>query len=499
MKNLKRASWTMGLGLAMLVLALPAAAYVGSDTCGGCHPGLHAQWVDSGHPYKLTELFGAAPVDDFPAFSYYPNDAVDPPDGYTWDDVTFTIGGYGWKMRWIDDQGYIVTSGAAEALVQYNFETQTWATYHTGDEPGTKPYNCGGCHTTGWVADEDWADDNDLSDNQNGLPGMHGTFFAGGVHCEQCHGEGDDHVNDPYGVEMMVDDSSEFCGQCHTRDAENHIAASGGFIRHHEQFDEWLHSPHVNGPGCNTCHDPHSSVKFDDVAQGTGTLTTCAECHPDEAEHSEHNGFPECTDCHMPMASKSAVAFQPYQGDIMTHIFAINIAPVGRTDGMFTEDGGFVQEDAEGQSKVTLDFACYGCHQDESGAGGTFSMKTLVELSDMATNIHGTSTGIDDQPGELVEDQVPASTVLLGAYPNPFNPNTRIAFEVDREQRLSIEVYDMAGRLVRQLADQVFTPGMHSADWRGVDQRGQNVPSGTYLATLRGENIVASQKMMLVR
>ena len=49
---------------------------------------------------------------------------------------------------------------------------------------------------------------------------------------------------------------------------------------------------------------------------------------------------------------------------------------------MFTEDGMYVLEDAQGQAQVTLDFACYGCHRDEAGQGGTFSTKTLAHLAE---------------------------------------------------------------------------------------------------------------------
>jgi len=382
----------------LLMFAASASAYVGADVCNYCHSTIHAKWSDSGHPYKLTEIFGAPPTGDFPPFSAYPNDPVDPPLGYTWNDVSYTIGGYGWKMRWIDSQGYIVTSGAAENPTQYNFANGSWVNYETGNEPGTKPYNCGRCHTTGWVSDDDWDTDGDLSDNQNGLPGMHGTFFAGGVQCEQCHGEGDSHVNNPYGVDMVINTNAELCGQCHYRDSDHHIAVSGGFIKHHEQYDEWLHSPHSDpgGPGCVQCHDPHSSVIYDDEAAGEGVLPAadCAGCHPDEAAVNAHNGYPTCTDCHMPMASKSAVAWNSHKADLKTHIFAINPAPVDKTEGLFNEAGNFVLEDANGKSRMTLDFACYGCHKDPNGEGGNFSVKTLEELSAKATGIHNDGTAV---------------------------------------------------------------------------------------------------------
>ena len=489
MTNGARPRFLLILAAILLMTTTQVVAYVGSDACQFCHASKYNMWVESGHPYKLTEIFDEAPIDQFPMFSQYPNDPVDPPAGYTWSDITYTIGGYGWKMRWIDSNGYIVTSGAAADLVQYNFENDSWVTYHTEDEPGTKPYDCGGCHTTGWVANPD---PSDLSGNQDGLPGMWGTFFAGGVHCEQCHGEADDHVGDPNNVDMVVDDSSELCGQCHTRDPENHIAASGGFIKHHEQYDEWLHSPHVAGPGCNTCHDPHASVKFDDEAVGNGNLTSCEDCHAEQAAFSEHIGLPACTDCHMPKASKSAVAVHDYQGDIPTHIWSINTAPVGKTEGMFNAEGNFVLEDADGQSRITLDFACYGCHRDPDGVGGIYSMKTLSELSDMATNIHGTAVGVP-------RNAIPAAVALNNAYPNPFNPRTTVSFNVGRSQHVTVSVYNMAGQQVALLADQVYAAGEHTTDWQGRNTLGQNVASGTYLVNIRAGDVSESVKIQLVR
>lgn len=469
----------------LLMITTPVMAYVGSDVCSNCHDSHYERWDDSGHPYELIKIFGASPDLSFPFFSAFPNDPVEPPQGYTWSDISYTIGGYGWKMRWIDSAGYIITGIENN---QYNFENQTWSNYHSGEAPGTKPYNCGPCHTTGWVDSDDGNPDN----NQDGLEGMLGTFFAGGVHCEQCHGPGDSHVNDPHNVDMVLDSSSELCGQCHSRDLEHHILASNGFIKQHEQYDEWLHSPHVTGPGCNTCHDPHSSVKFEAMAPGQGTIVTCEDCHPEQAASNVHNGFPTCTDCHMPKASMSAVIHSDYRGDLKTHIWSINTAPVGKVEGMFTEDGMYVLEDAQGQAQVTLDFACYGCHQDEAGQGGTMSMKTLEELAAFASNIHGTLSGVEP-------DAVPSVVTLTNAYPNPFNPRTKVSFTVDSVQRITLNVYDMAGQQVALLTDQVYDAGMHTVDWDGKNTLGQDVASGTYLVNIRAQSVSESLKIQLVR
>ncbi|MBC8423862.1 hypothetical protein H8E07_07035 [bacterium] len=381
--------------------------FVGSDSCNNAachaadktHADVYAMWEQSGHPYKLTKIDGAAPVDQFPSFSGYPNDSVDPPLGFDWSDITYTIGGYGWKMRWINSDGWIVT-GQHEN--QYNFENQTWSDYHFTDPADTKPYDCGQCHTTGWVADEDYGDandDGDLTDNQDGLVGMAGTFFAGGIHCEECHGGGKLHIEDPSTYPMNLDRSSELCGRCHTRDKLNRIAASKGFIQHHEQYDEWLHSPHAissnsNSPGCNDCHDPHASVVYDDVALGMGMKVDCESCHADEAATGTHSpavGAPPCVACHMPKAGKGAIAVHDSQGDVRTHLFAINPEPVGREEGMgiLSDAGSLVLEDpATGQAKVTLDFACWGCHGDGEGGGGPQTPLNLAALSAVANGMH---------------------------------------------------------------------------------------------------------------
>lgn len=370
----------------------PELDFAGSDACAACHATTHEMWENSGHPYKLTKLDGTAPIGVFPSFSSYGTTPIDPPAGTSWDDFSYTIGGFGWKMRWIKNDGYIYTPAAGQN--QWNFENESWSNYHAGE---TKVYDCGACHTTGWID----SDDGDATNNQDGMEGFIGSFIAGGVHCEKCHGMGNQHVFSPTAYDMSVDDSSMFCGKCHTRGGDNGVTpgetiieASGGFIKHHEQYDEWYNSAHntTNGPGCNDCHNPHASVKFDAAAPGEGvsTTTTCVSCHVDgpnaNIATTTHGYGATCVDCHMPDASKSAIANNIHNGDISTHLWKINTSVNGKTD-MFSPDGTSVLI-TDGEAAITLDFACYGCHQDEAGNGGSGSVRTLQQLHDRAGSIH---------------------------------------------------------------------------------------------------------------
>ncbi|NNE07272.1 MAG: hypothetical protein HKN20_01795 [Gemmatimonadetes bacterium] len=354
--------------------------YVTSSVCQNCHVD---QWDDlfmSGHPYKINKVVNGMP----PTYPF--SDVPNPPTGFSWNNVTYVIGGYGWKARFMDENGYIITDGWNGVTAQYNLPRtdldvdEEWVPYHSGDT-APKPYTCGTCHTTGW---QDFEDNGGV--NQDGLEGILGTWEEAGVTCEACHGPGGMHVASKNRAQITVDQNSTLCGSCHFRDTNHGILASGGFIRHHEQYDEMISAKH-SGLNCISCHDPHIGVRYGHADQG-GIKVDCASCHPGEASVLNHTaGSPECIDCHMPRATKSARKVHDFEGDVRTHIFKIRTDPVSR-DSMFYNDEGATFS----HGYVTLDFACYTCHKDPaSGMGGSASEKTLESLAEMAVGIHTAS------------------------------------------------------------------------------------------------------------
>jgi len=338
----------------------PEPAYVGSEACAGCHAQIHSTFSESGHPYKISKVVdGVAPTYPFTTLDYVPS-------GYTWDDISYVIGGYAWKARYIDTDGYILTGDD----VQWNYQTEGAVPYHADEDPGTKKFTCGSCHTTGWKSVADGGSP------QDDMPGMDGEFFAGGIQCEECHGMGSVHAYTKAKEDIIINSEAAECGRCHFRNADHTIAASGGFIKHHEQYDEMIAADHKELT-CVVCHDPHVTVKHE---QEGGIIKECLECHSDITKGAEHRGA-DCVTCHLPYASKSAVAINKYVGDIQTHIFKINPAADGK---MFNEDGSL----ANGETGVTLDYVCYQCHKDEDGIGGEKSIKTMARLSEKATGYH---------------------------------------------------------------------------------------------------------------
>jgi hypothetical protein len=95
--------------------------------------------------------------------------------------------------------------------------------------------------------------------------------------------------------------------------------------------------------------------------------------------------------------------------------------------------------------------------------------------------------------------RVPAASYLSQNFPNPFNPRTRIEFGLDTSSRVSLAVYDAAGRLVRVVASRDYPAGQYAEFWDGKDGNGRAVASGVYFYRLDAGTITQTRKMVLVR
>jgi len=83
--------------------------------------------------------------------------------------------------------------------------------------------------------------------------------------------------------------------------------------------------------------------------------------------------------------------------------------------------------------------------------------------------------------------QTPARTNLHKNYPNPFNPVTTIAYELDMDTEVSLKVFNLLGQEVVSLVESPQKAGTYSIEWRGVNGDGKQLPSGVYFYTLDGE------------
>ena len=98
-------------------------------------------------------------------------------------------------------------------------------------------------------------------------------------------------------------------------------------------------------------------------------------------------------------------------------------------------------------------------------------------------------------------DGTPAAAVVanLSSRPNPFNPLTRIVFDLSRRTAVRLAVYDAVGRRVRVLCDGPLEAGHHDIPWQGRDAAGRPVASGVYIYRLTAAGAAASGRLVLAR
>jgi hypothetical protein len=287
------------------------------------------------------------------------------PEGLEWANVAYVVGGYNWKANFVDKTGNLVTGETA----QLNFANRLLQTgeqlvpYHPGEE---LPYDCGACHTTGYVAEG----------NQDGRAGIVGIFALPGVQCEACHGPSSLHVNDPHAFTPQIDRDRQQCMDCHMT---GDLVAADGFIQHtgHE-YGDLFPGKHA-ALDCVDCHDPHAGVIAPRAARQSYLRATCEGCHWQQVQIQKppHDRIRvDCVDCHMPELIQVAVGNpDAFRADMATHQVVINAAQIGQ----FADDGTILPQ-------LGLDSACRQCHNAAGGIGPALPDDTLLEVAD---NYHG--------------------------------------------------------------------------------------------------------------
>jgi hypothetical protein len=104
--------------------------------------------------------------------------------------------------------------------------------------------------------------------------------------------------------------------------------------------------------------------------------------------------------------------------------------------------------------------------------------------------------------GVAAVGQVPSTRAngISPNRPNPFNPVTRVPYSLASAGRVTIKVFDVAGRLVRTMEDSVRPVGQYVAQWDGRDDHGIQLSSGTYFGRITfPDGTHSEQKLMILR
>ena len=93
----------------------------------------------------------------------------------------------------------------------------------------------------------------------------------------------------------------------------------------------------------------------------------------------------------------------------------------------------------------------------------------------------------------------PENFALYQNFPNPFNPNTSIRFDISKDALVNIVIHDMMGRLIKTLVNSPLTVGFKSVKWNGTNNKNEFVAGGVYIYTLQAGDFRTTKKMILLK
>ncbi|MDI6401428.1 T9SS type A sorting domain-containing protein [Balneolaceae bacterium ANBcel3] len=166
--------------------------------------------------------------------------------------------------------------------------------------------------------------------------------------------------------------------------------------------------------------------------------------------------------------------------------------PMGETPAEPIATFNLDERNAEASAEVFFenDSPTLTFRQNTSGSGP-------VEISNLVWYLPGEERDDDDDEvttDSQVDPELPTEASLNQNYPNPFNPTTVISFEIPQTQQVTLEVYDVNGRLVETLVNEQRSPGSHQVSWDAG-----HLSSGLYLYKLQAGSTMLTRTMMLVK
>jgi len=157
------------------------------------------------------------------------------------------------------------------------------------------------------------------------------------------------------------------------------------------------------------------------------------------------------------------------------------------------------------------DLESYNVFLGSSLQGNTTETEWLFEnLVYNQTYTAGVQAVYDDGESDIVtieftymvtnaDNDIIAKTELYGNYPNPFNPDTNIGFSVKEAGKVTLEIYNSRGQLVKTLVNGVIESGDQIVTWNGTNDSSKTVASGVYFYKMKTENFISTKKMILMK
>ncbi len=124
------------------------------------------------------------------------------------------------------------------------------------------------------------------------------------------------------------------------------------------------------------------------------------------------------------------------------------------------------------------------------------SHRDLIRISNQILSGHYEYS----EPNPSMPQDITPLLTQEGNYPNPFNPETTISFNLAEEvPDVSLKVYNIKGQIVRELFNGNLEKGLHQIVWDGKTETGKQAGSGIYFYRIKADNIIETRKIMLIK
>ncbi len=242
----------------------------------------------------------------------------------------------------------------------------------------------------------------------------------------------------------------------------------------------WAFSPDSSEYERLILPDPGEVDLYDIVSSSSGEVFVCDALEPDSLFRLHADGTLHGFALSSPVTDMRSMVYDD-RNDLI-YVADRSDMTVKRID----PSTGEVTEAADGFTELTL-----GCLEIDP-------VNNILWISDRGYNrIYEFCL----PPLSAVGNRAPASDLVcnLKVIPNPFNPATRIHFDLIHSAIVKINIYDVAGRKVRSLMNQKLSEGPHAISWDGKDNAGGAVASGVYFAKLTAGRNSITTRLVLIR
>lgn len=185
-------------------------------------------------------------------------------------------------------------------------------------------------------------------------------------------------------------------------------------------------------------------------------------------------------------------------------IYVVFVFPTGGLTSAVGQGGGAGIGVQSTTGRVPFFISADGVEWIAFGAGTQLMVEPVLESSlgkapRPAAVLSSLAAQVNYRGATRSEPERPDRSELEAAVPNPFNPATEIRYALAEPCDVALGIYNMRGQLVARLVKEAQAPGRYAAVWRGTDERGAGVASGTYVARLEACGQQFTRRLTLLR